>query len=149
MPLLELLDEDFTEELLLDDERSDDELRTVEVVTEEVVELVLVPVALNAAIVGVPEPFAQNPTLTELLAAIDLFHAKGVTTLPDRLPFHRLLIWAPAVFRVIVQPVTGVFPALISTCAQYPEPQLLLMLRVASALPEVIAFTAGMVVINA
>lgn len=130
-----LLDEDFTDErldeiTLLDDERrdderrddesrdEDDELRTADDGVDDAIELVAVPFALNAAMVGVPEPFAQKPKLTELLAAIVLFHASGVTTRPARLPFHRLLICAPAVFRVIDQLVTGVLPALISTCAQ-------------------------------
>lgn len=132
---LELLAEDLTDErldeiTLLDDERSDDEmrddescdeddeLRTADDGVDDAIELVAVPFALNAAMVGVPEPFAQKPKLTEPLAAIVLFQASGVTTRPARLPFHRLLICAPVVFRVIDQLVTGVLPALISTCAQ-------------------------------
>lgn len=108
--------------MLLDDERNEDEVRKDEEdelrTVDDAIELVADPFALKAAMVGVPEPFAQKPKLTELLAAIALFHASGVTTRPARLPFHTLLICAPAVFKVIDQLVTGVLPALISTCAQ-------------------------------
>lgn len=126
-----LLDEDFTDErlediTLLDDERNEDEvrkdeedeLRTADDGVDDAIELVADPFALKAAMVGMPEPFAQKPKLTELLAAIVLFQTSGVTTRPARLPFHTLLICAPAVFKVIDQLVTGVLPALISTCAQ-------------------------------
>ena len=130
LPLLALLEEDFTEELLseeraddvdaTEDERNDDdELRNdddeLRGVDDETAVLVLVPVALKAAIDGVPEPFAQKPKLTAPLAAMLLFQARGVTTLPDRVPFHKLLIWVPAVFRVTVQLVTAVLPAFMST----------------------------------
>lgn len=123
-----LLDEDFTEEELLDEERCDesdderndeltaidegDELRSID---DDAAVLVLVPVAVKLAIEGVHEPLAQKPKLTALFAAIALFQASGVTTFPERLPFHRLLIWVPEVFRVIVQLVTEELPALIST----------------------------------
>jgi len=143
LPLL-LLDEDFTEEEIFDEELRDEDLRDEELSNEELRDeefkedelrsideedelrgandeaatLVLVPVAVKLAMEGVPEPFAQKPKFTALFAAIVLFQASGVTTPPDKLPFHRLLICVPAVFKVIVQLVTGALPALISTCAQ-------------------------------
>jgi len=120
----ELRDEELSNEELRDEEFKEDELRSIDEEDElrgandEAATLVLVPVAVKLAIEGVPEPFAQNPKFTALFAAIVLFQASGVTTPADKLPFHRLLICVPAVFKVIVQLVTGALPALISTCAQ-------------------------------
>jgi hypothetical protein len=134
---LPLLDEDFDDELDEDlelddkdldedredrmedreeeiDEEREDELRDVEDTTA----LLLAPLTVKAAMPGVPDPLAQKPKLTLLLAATDLFHETGVTRFPLRLPFHKLVIWVPAVFSVIVQLVILVLPALISTCAQ-------------------------------
>lgn len=119
------LTEDLLEEILLDDrdeideERDKDELRDDEdELREDATELVLLPATMNVAKPGVPEPFAQKPKLTLLLAAIDLFHESGVTRFPDSVPFHKFVICVPAVLSVMVQLVTAVLPALISTCAQ-------------------------------
>jgi hypothetical protein len=108
----ELLDDELVDEELLDEELLDDEL-------EELLELFEPPVAVNAASVGVPVPFAQNPKLTDAPGATFWFHESGVTTLPFRLPFHKLVICVPAGSSVTDQLVTATVPVFaISTWAQ-------------------------------
>lgn len=111
------------EEELEDDEEFDDEELELEVELEELLddeeEPLPPPVAWKAASEGVPEPLPQKPKLTEEPVEIFRFHDNGVTTLPFRVPFHKLLICVPAGSRVTDQFVTAEVPLLaISTCAQ-------------------------------
>lgn len=68
---------------------------------------------------GVPEPLAQKPNDTLLPGEMVVLWETGVTVLPLRLPFHRLLMLAPARSSTTVQLVMLELPLfLILTLAQ-------------------------------
>ena len=114
-------DEDEDEDEELDDEelKEEEEEELDELLEDDEDDPLPPPIAWKAASEGVPEPLPQKPKLTDEPAEIFWFHESGVTTLPFRVPFHRLLIWVPAGSRVTDQSVTAELPLFaISTCAQ-------------------------------
>lgn len=115
---------ELEDELELDDdeEELEDEELELEEELEELPEDDVVeppPIAWKAASKGVPDPLPQKPKLIDEPAEIFWFHESGITILPFRVPFQRLLIRVPAGSSVTDQSVTADVPLLAtSTCAQ-------------------------------
>jgi hypothetical protein len=87
----------------LEDELEEEELED---------ELLEPPTTLRLVSVAVLEPLAQNPKDTLLFEEMFALWLTGVTVLPERLPFHKLLMLLPLGLSATVQLVMLVLPLL-------------------------------------
>ena len=101
------------------------------------------PSTARLARLAVALPLAQKPKLVSLPGAMLALWAAGVTLVPLRLPFHKLVMLEPFRLRSTVQLVMLALPLLATiTSAQYPAPHWLETLSVASPEPSVMACAA-------